>query len=347
MRYKYLFAGGALLFGNLTSFGLAFYSLHNFPSQPKSHEPIEQKSYPSLCETLYGHLIDYNQYITTVGEVVPSNGYTHYRVPDGESIESIYVRSSMQVREGTLLYRLDNRALVKELEEAKKAYINEQMALEKLIAPLSEEALYVAKKAVEVQKALVEEQQKEVLLYQSIDPLAMPPLELNRVEMQLKVKMLQLEQKEAECALLQKGAPTNFISVQESKVKIEQARVERIEKALQERDVVVKESGVIIAADKQGVILANVDVLDLKVAIDVRDLGKFSPQLKALAFDRSNEKQIPLHFLYLEPTVEVKDEGVGALHLGNQRVVFAHFALDQGDKKLFLGQLLDVYLQTD
>lgn len=293
------------------------------------------------------HLIEYDFYRVTTGEVLPLKGIQEYFPPPGEQISELLVKPMDRVSASQPLYLLDDRPLVRELEEAQREQIEEILRLNQLLKPYECEELAMAQKELEVELAVLESEQKELSFYRSIDPLAMPPMELEKSEMRVKVQQLQVEKQQAKLAFLSKKVDPSLIQTQEAKVALVKGKISRLLADMQQKTVCATDPGLILKADKQGITLADTSELCLKVALDARDVSKYSDAIQAVAICRKENEIYKLKFHHFDPVVQVKEEGIGALRLGEQRIVYAYFVLETRQKPFFIGQLLDVYVETE
>lgn len=98
-----------------------------------------------------------------------------------------------------------------------------------------------------------------------------------------------------------------------------------------------------------GVILMKcIGDLNLRVQIDENDLWRFTNDLSAKAFLRSNkEVNYPLTFVRVEPYVQPKTQLNGdSTERVDSRVLEVIYKIEPSKHNLFVGQLLDVFIET-
>ena len=104
-----------------------------------------------------------------------------------------------------------------------------------------------------------------------------------------------------------------------------------------------------IAEQQNGlVIIGNVNPLHLRVKIDDNDLWRFDKTNPAFAYLRSNRDiNTKLKFIKIEPYAKSKSNirGVGS-ELIDTRVVDVIYAIEEPLENLFIGQQLDVFIES-
>lgn len=96
------------------------------------------------------------------------------------------------------------------------------------------------------------------------------------------------------------------------------------------------------------IVLGDISVLHVRVDIDENDLTRFKAGLPGKAYRRGDPtRQIALNFVRIEPYVIPKKALTGAgTERVDTRVLQVIYAVDKTDLPLFVGQQVDVYLDT-
>lgn len=89
--------------------------------------------------------------------------------------------------------------------------------------------------------------------------------------------------------------------------------------------------------------------LHLRVQVDESDIWRFDKTKRAIGFLRSNNTMnIPLSFLRLEPYAKSKENLKGkGTELVDTRIIEIIYKIDTDIDKLFIGQQLDVFIESD
>jgi hypothetical protein len=95
-------------------------------------------------------------------------------------------------------------------------------------------------------------------------------------------------------------------------------------------------------------IIGNTDLLHLRVSINQFDASYFNPNSPAVAYLQGDaERNFPLHFVKLEPYFVTKQNITNDIsEKVDTRVLQAIYAFDEGTSKIFVGQQMDVFIET-
>jgi HlyD family secretion protein len=164
----------------------------------------------------------------------------------------------------------------------------------------------------------------------------------------------------AEYDLLKAGAWEPDKRVAEAKVKEAQAQVAQAQtdldrlvvRALVDGEVLqvnVRPGEFVGAPPTQAlIVLGNVTQLHVRVDIDEYDIPRFVPEAPARATLKGQPDDFfPLHFVRIEPYVVPKKSLTGDnTERVDVRVLQVIYAIDAGDRRLFVGQQLDVFIDA-
>ena len=97
------------------------------------------------------------------------------------------------------------------------------------------------------------------------------------------------------------------------------------------------------------VVLGNVHELHVRVDVDEHDIPRFRKGAAAQAMVRGNPQvSFPLRFVRVEPYVVPKKSLTGDnTERVDTRVLQVIYALEQTDQPVYVGQQLDVFIDTD
>eukprot|EP00456_Euglypha_rotunda_P024242 TRINITY_DN198_c0_g1_i4.p2 TRINITY_DN198_c0_g1~~TRINITY_DN198_c0_g1_i4.p2 ORF type:complete len:349 (+),score=98.39 TRINITY_DN198_c0_g1_i4:3373-4419(+) len=169
-----------------------------------------------------------------------------------------------------------------------------------------------------------------------------------------------LMQAEAEDAKLRAGAWREDLAVAQAEVERMKAMVEQTRVELDRLQVKSPIDATILKVDVRPgefvgappgqalIVLGDIDELHVRVDVDEQDLPRFKSGLPGLGYIRGDAKQ-PLHleFVRVEPFAQPKKSLTGSgTERVDTRVLQVIYAIQPGDHALFVGQQMDVYLDT-
>ena len=291
-------------------------------------------------------------------------------------VERVYVSVGMKVKTGEKLFHLDERQLVAE-EKARAANLVGAEATERKLAnaPRPEELPPLDAKIAEA-KAGMTEQQKLYDRYRKLAASnAISEDEITRREAALETAKALLLKAEADRKLLGAGtweydAAIAAATTLTARAQLEQTRTER------QRLTMLAPYGRAVRADRMEpdpattfdvlqvnirpgeyvgvtsgqalIVLGNLGRLHVRVDIDETDIARFQTGFTGVAKPRGNPNQsFPLKFVRVEPFVIPKRSLTG----GNQervdtRVLQVIYSIDTLGKPMYVGQQMDVFLDT-
>jgi multidrug resistance efflux pump len=170
----------------------------------------------------------------------------------------------------------------------------------------------------------------------------------------------QLARSEAELALLKEGAWKPDLAVAQAQIELADAQLKQTITELERLTVRASVTGKILQKNLRpgeyvGVppnqallVIGDVSTLHVRMDVDENDIGRFQSELRGKAFTRgANKRHFDLVFVRVEPSVVPKKSltGMGTERV-DTRVLQVIYALQNPDDKLFVGQQMDVYLET-
>lgn len=101
--------------------------------------------------------------------------------------------------------------------------------------------------------------------------------------------------------------------------------------------------------DNSPILLGNIEPLFIRVQIDESDIWRFEKNLKAHAYLRgNNDVKLPLSFIRIEPYAEAKRNIRGtSKELVDTRIVEIIYKIEERIEKLYVGQQLDVFIESN
>jgi multidrug resistance efflux pump len=333
MIRKYLLpcaAIGLLLFAVL-------YVVHAQQSTPQPSPPIPPAKTPFRTTVAGAGIVEADTENIAIGSALPGVVLEVYVPVD---------KVGTWVKKGDPLFRVDDRQLNAQLAQARAQ-------LAKLEAqPRPEELPPSAAKvaAAKANLALAEDQyQRAERLY----PNGVSQEEYRQRRMAYEASRAQLAQAEAEYKLLKAGAWKPDIDI--ARAQVEQIATDlertvvRAPVAGQVLQVNVRPGEYVGTPPNQGlIVLGGMDKVHVRVDIDEHDIPRFVEGAPAKAQVRGNPgRQYSLTFVRVEPYVVPKKSLTGDnTERVDTRVLQVIYAVDTGKGRLYVGQQMDVFIDT-
>jgi multidrug resistance efflux pump len=267
-----------------------------------------------------------------------------------------------RVKAGEALFRVDDRALKAQLKVQQANLAAAEAQLAKLEAmprpeelPPSEAKVAVAGANVNLQDDLAARARRLV------SSRAMAGEDINQRQLALEIARQQLAQAKADHALLKAGAwkpdkDIAYASVLQARAQIEQTQIELerlIVRAPVDGDVLqvnVRPGEYVGTPPNQAlIVLGSVHQLHVRVDIDEHDIPRYRRGAPAQAMVRGNPQvSFPLRFVRVEPYVVPKKSLTGDnTERVDTRVLQVIYAIAKTDQPVYVGQQLDVFVDTD
>jgi multidrug efflux pump subunit AcrA (membrane-fusion protein) len=294
------------------------------------------------------------------GVVRAGGGNVHVAAPVPGVVTEVPVQVGQEVREGEVLFRLDDRALRAELRarQARLATARAQLArLEQLPRP---EQLPAS--AARVREANAQLLAKEAS-YRKAQGLAerklLDDLDVERSRQAARSAREALAQAEAEDALLRAGASAADKAVARAQVDEAETLVAQVQTELDRLLVRAPRAGTVLQVnvrpgeavsarpDEAPVVLGNTDFLEVRAELEEQLLAHFDPDAAASACPRGkSEPRFPLHFVRSEALVVPRGVLAGdGSERSDTRVLPLIYRLDPGVRAFHVGQQVEVYLE--
>lgn len=301
-------------------------------------------------------------YISAVGILEASSGNIYIGSPVNRIVDKVEVKVGQKVKEGEVLFRLESHDLMADLESRTIEYENAQAQLKKLETLPRPEDVAVAKAVLNSAKAgfeLAESQYERVEGLQNSG--AMSQEEVARRKYAFEEAQAKVQQAQADFEKTQAGAWLPDLEIARLQVKQSKSLVQRVEADIARTIIRAPTAATVLqikihegefppmdSSRTPAMILGNTDPLYLRVNINQFDASYYNPEAKAIAFLQGNSHvEFPLHFVHIEPYFVAKQ------NLNNDisekvdtRVLQVIYCFDDGENRVFVGQQMDVFIQT-
>lgn len=304
----------------------------------------------------------YKSYISGVGIVEPSSGSISIGTPVNRLVEKIFVTVGAKVKEGDILFFLENRDLKANLAVQEAAYKSAQAKLERLEAFPRPEDLEVAKSALEDAKtelALAKNQYEMIL--QLSDPRAISQEERNRRLFNFQQAEAKWKQAEAKFDKVKQGTWNPDLEIARFEVIQAKANVQLVTTEIQRTIIQSPINGSVLQikihegeyppldiSRSPAMILGNIDEMNLRVSINQLDLPNFDSKAPAVAYLQGDSRdEFPLEFIRVEPLL------VNKQNLSNEimekvdtRVLQIIYRIKSQAFPIFVEQQMDVFIEA-
>ncbi|MFO0804577.1 MAG: biotin/lipoyl-binding protein [Gemmataceae bacterium] len=328
----------------------------------------QQKPAPATPPVEPAHT-PFAQPLAGAGIVEPETENIAVGTPVPGVVARVQVKVGDIVRPGSPLFKLDDRQMKAELDARLAALGSAEAQLEKWErSPRPEELPPAEAKLAEADANLMDQEQLLDRAKKLRAENAVSDEEFTRRQQAAAIARAQKSKAESELKLLRAGTwaydkKISAAAVSLAKAQAEQTRTEldRLEvkaprfewnapdqttyKVLQ---VNIRPGEFVGAAQGPAlIVLGYVGKLHVRVDIDENDIGRFRPELPGIAKPRGNPRQeLKLKFVRVEPYVIPKKSLTGGnTERVDTRVLQVIYAIT-GDSSLYVGQQLDVFLDT-
>ena len=276
-------------------------------------------------------------------------------------VQRVHAKVRQKVRQGELLFELDNRQMLAELayRQANLDAAKAQLAkLENL--PRPEEIPTVQAKVDEAEAHLAEQQDQYKRAKQLFEKKLIVESELIRWQQTVAVAAHQLTRAKADLGLLKAGSWEFDKAIARASIAQVAAQVQQTQIELERLRVAAPLDGEVLQCNVRPgefvgtppgqalIVLGDVDHLHVRVDIDEHDIPRFRRQANARCSVRGMPQQfLDLTFVREEPYVIPKRSLTGDnTERVDTRVLQVLYALQPTDRPLYVGQQVDVYIDA-
>lgn len=277
-------------------------------------------------------------------------------------VTRVFVKAGDHVAEGAPLFSIDDRSLRAELSVREAAVTAAQRELDRLMARPRKEELPPARARVTVAQKLLEDAQSQLAMWENVpDKRAISADTLSQRRYAVAAAEARLAEADAEFSLLVAGTWQQDINVQMAAFASAKEEAQRVQTEINRLTVrapvacdVLKVNirageyaQVGVLADPL-MLVGETSVLHIRVDIDENDAWRVKEGSPGVAYVRGNSKlKTPIRFVRFEPYVIPKRSLTGASgERVDTRVLQVIYAFDKKDLPVFVGQQMDVFIQS-
>lgn len=324
--------------------------------QDNERTPVQQQA-------VITPLSPFKNHISGVGIVEPSSGNILIGTPVSRMIDKVLVKVGTKVKKGDILFQLEALDLYADLVVRDAAYESALANIQKLEALPRTEDLISAEASLKSAQLELEQTKEQYEMVQSLqDPRALSKEEVDRRRYNLERAEAKLQQAKADLDKIKAGTWHPDLTIARLEAVQAKANMERI-KADIERTIIrspidgkvlqIKiHEGEFPSADASRnpiMILGNTDELYLKVSINQFDVPEFRSTAPAVAYLQGDARiEFPLEFIRLEPFLVNKQNLTNDItERVDTRVLQIIYLLKKSDQRIFVGQQMDVFIETE
>lgn len=305
----------------------------------------------------------FNSYISAVGIVEASSENIFIGTPVNRVVDKVEVQVGEKVKAGQVLFRLECRDLEAQLHAHNVAYANAEAQLLKLQSLPRREDLAASEallKGAEIDLAQAKGLYENVQGAQSNGALSKE--EVNRRKYNYELAQAKADQVRADLDKTKAGAWKPDLEIARLEVLQARAEVQRTEAEIARTIVKSPIDGTVLqikihpgefppsdSSRTPPMIIGDTDKLNLRVSINQFDASYYRASAQAVAFLQGNAQvKFPLHFVRLEPYFVTKQNLTNDIsEKVDTRVLQVIYCFNEADARIFVGQQMDVFIQTD
>lgn len=334
--------------------GIWYTSTHQFSTR-ELNPPKELNSSP------------YANYLAADGMVEPEDGIHELFPPREDILAAIFVKEGELVRKGEPLYQLRTTGLLDELQilEAQRrsalAYYNKLKEEPRPtdVAPLVErlniQKFELGRLELQLKRSETLVKSNAVSMSSHDDIRELTSAQRHRVQdaqrqleqMQAGVSRYQLEQAQAEVAVMEGKIKAIKTKIEESTVK---APFDGVVLSVDQRvGDFVSQHDLRVTSQPSAPIVFGGRKMQIRVMIDERDVGKIKKGIRGVAYRRDGAREfLPLTFSHIVPMVTPRKQFTGiATERVDVRVLHVVFSFDSLPWNCYSGEQLGVFLDLD
>ncbi|MDN3505272.1 MAG: biotin/lipoyl-binding protein [Rhabdochlamydiaceae bacterium] len=320
------------------------------------------RAIPNLPPEYPPPIPSYENFVAGEGIIETSSLNISIGVPYGEIVEKIFVKEGDRVKKGDPLFSLDRQERLAEVEEARANVLTMLADYSRQINMPRQEEVWPLEKQLLVAKAELEDQQKQLELYERVkDKRAISEDMINQRRYAVDKAIANYEVKQKDLFLKEAGAWQFDLDISKANIEVAKAKLAIAEIALARSTIRAPIDGEVLRIgvrvgqyapigdpDPPNMLFGAVKNLRIRVDVDETEAWRVRKGAKATAYVRGNSSiKFPLDFEYIEPYVVPKRALSGdARELVDTRVLQVIYQFDPKDMHVYVGQMVDIYIEA-
>jgi HlyD family secretion protein len=304
----------------------------------------------------------FRTYISGVGIIEASSENIFIGSPVNRVVDKVEVSVGEKVKAGQVLFRLEARDLEAELSAKKIAYENAIINLQKLEALPRTEDLHAATAELKGAEIALSQASNQ---YQRVEGLqlsgAMSAEEVMHRKFAFEDAEAKFQKTEADFNKIKAGAWLPDLEIAKLQIQLAEADEQRIATDIKRTVITSPIDATVLqikihegeyppsdSSRSPPMIIGNTDIMHIRVNINQYDASYFDRDAPAIAFLQGNaDLNFPLKFVRLEPIFVTKQNLTNDISEKiDTRVLQAIYALKEGKHHIYVGQQMDVFIET-
>ncbi len=326
----------------------------------------DNKPKPSAAPVVQPAGAPFATYVAGAGLVEASTENISIGTHESGIVQSVYVKASDRVKAGDPLFTIDDRTVRAELVVRMSALASAEAELQKLKSQPRPEDLPPAESRVAAQKAILEDLEAQLAMWERADRAAIASEDLSKRRFAVISERARLSEAQSDLDRLKAGAWEQDLLIARAQIDSTQSQLEAAQVEVDRHTVkspvdaeilkVNVRMGEFAQAGSGGnggnsdplITLGDTDTLHVRVDVDENDAWRVKSGSNAKAFVRGNpELNTPLKFVRFEPYVIPKKSLTGAsTERVDTRVLQIIFSFEKKSLPVFVGQQMDVFIDT-
>ncbi|WP_195155573.1 HlyD family secretion protein [Candidatus Protochlamydia phocaeensis] len=304
----------------------------------------------------------FKSYLSALGIVEPSSESIFIGTPVNRVVDKVYVQVGQKVKKGEILLRLEDSDLEADFNSRLVAYKIALARLKRLEGLPRPEDISAAEASLKESELGLEQARSQYERVQGLqDTRALSQEEIARRlfnYQQAEAKWLQAKANfdKIKAGTWKPDLEIAYLEAQQAKASIERVKAD-IERTIIRAPIdgtilqVKIHQGEFPPADTARspiMVMGNIDEMHLKTSINQFEISNFRPDAQAVAFSQGDARiEYPLEFVRLEPYLTSKQNITNdILEKVDTRVLHVIYRFKKDAKNIFVGQQMDVYIDT-
>ncbi len=305
----------------------------------------------------------YKHYVAGEGMVEASSENIDIGTDVSGVVVEVFVKVGDFVKKDDPLFRIDSRSQEARLDVAIAAQEVVREKFVRLISLPRPEDVPPMEAIVGQAEVEMNDQKTQLSLYESLsDPTAVSVNELNQRRFAAQSAQYRLLEAQGNLALLKAGAWIRDLEITSAELERAVAEVNQAEVEIERATVRAPCDGQVFqvrvrpgqymsggtTSGERSMLFGKIDPLHLRIDIDEEDAWRVRPCTPATAFVRGNGTiKIPLEYVRTEPYIIPKRSLTGSnMERVDTRVLQVIYRFDKGENPVYLGQLMDVFIEA-
>lgn len=304
----------------------------------------------------------FKSYISAVGIVEASGGNILIGSPVNRVVDKVEVTVGQKVQEGDVLFRLESHDLEADLASRMIDYDNALANLKKLEALPRNEDVVSATAMLNGAKTELEQTKSQYLRVEGLEKSgAMSKEEIARRRFAFEQAEAKLQQAQANLDKIKSGAWLPDLEIARLQVRRSKALVKRVKADIARTIIRAPTDATVLqikihegefppsdSSRTPSMIIGNTDTMNLRVSINQFDASYYNPKAPAEAFLQGNSKiSFPIKFVHIEPYfINKQNLSNDITEKVDTQVLQAIYCFEEGEKRVFVGQQMDVFIET-